>query len=95
MSGEITISTICDCGHKVYDNQKFCDECGSPMDWGSTETTKSIENNEHYGAITCTNCGYYFLFETVKPVINCIRCGKEHDITSYPTKEGVQNGTDI
>ena len=38
-----------------------------------------------HGTINCS-CGQQFYFETLRTKIYCIKCDKEHDISSYPEK---------
>ena len=38
-----------------------------------------------HGTINCS-CGQQFYFETLRTQINCIKCDKVHDISSYPEK---------
>ena len=37
------------------------------------------------GTINC-KCGQMFYFETAYKIINCIKCGKEHEVTEFPFK---------
>ena len=37
------------------------------------------------GEISC-DCGQDFYFETLNEKINCIKCGKEHDVSSFMIK---------
>lgn len=39
-----------------------------------------------HGTINCS-CGQQFYFETLRAKIYCIKCEKEHDISSYPEIE--------
>lgn len=34
------------------------------------------------GQITC-ECGQLFYFETVRDTVNCIKCGKKHDVSGF------------
>jgi hypothetical protein len=38
-----------------------------------------------HGTINCS-CGQRFYFETLRTQINCIKCDKTHNISSYPEK---------
>ena len=40
----------------------------------------------HHGDILC-ECGQQFYFETVNSGINCIACGAQFDVSSFPPKE--------
>lgn len=39
-----------------------------------------------YGTINCS-CGQEFDFVTKRDFIECIQCGKEYDVSSFPKKE--------
>ena len=42
-----------------------------------------------HGTVNCS-CGQQFYFETLRTQINCIKCDKTHDISSYPEKEEIE-----
>lgn len=46
-----------------------------------------------HGTIQC-ECGQEFYFESIFLRINCLNCGKEHDISKFPflEEENVEDG---
>lgn len=83
------------CGDYVWDEQKFCDECGEQLDWSNyvPEPETPYPKGVHHGSINCS-CGQIFWIETINGVTDCINCGKTHVVTHLPVK-GDENGTDI
>ena len=81
-----------ECGNVVVDDQKFCDDCGTPVDWlnyeAPPEEPKFIE-----GDIACP-CGQHFYYKTNAPFVFCINCNAQYPVI-LTTEEGVQNGIDI
>ncbi len=70
------------CGHEIEENFKFCNECGTQLEWKEDEVyfpPKTEQNVMRKGNIKC-DCGQLFYCETKRLVINCIKCGKEHSV---------------
>lgn len=85
------------CKHEIEEDFKFCNECGTQLEWKDTEVyfpPTPEQNAMREGHIKC-DCGQEFYFETTKDCIACIKCNKIHDVKSFPIKEVEAGGTDV
>ena len=74
---------ICpNCEHEIEEDSKLCQECGTKLEWKEDEACfppKPEQNVMREGNIKC-DCGQAFYYETVRLVVKCIKCGKEHSV---------------
>lgn len=77
--------TCTECGNTVLNEQSFCENCGTALDW-SEYVEPTQEQRMHCGTINCS-CGQSFYFETVRVQVACISCGQTIDVKDFPIKE--------
>jgi hypothetical protein len=82
--------TCPNCGHEIKEDYKFCNECGTKLEWKEDEVhfpPKPEQNAMRAGYIKC-DCGQLFYYETKRSTISCIKCNKEYSTDTYSCKGG-------
>lgn len=80
--------TCSECGNVVWNEQSFCEKCGNALDWYSYVEPAQEPQGIRCGTINCS-CGQSFYFETVQTKVNCIKCNKEYDVSTFPFKDNI------